>query len=96
VAELAIGISILALIVAVMALSVASSAARAADSGPRANVLRQPGSPAQVADGEVSAGVMDLLRAGKKIEAIKQYRIETGAGLLEAKEAVESLERSMQ
>lgn len=34
-----------------------------------------------------------LLRAGKKIHAIKLYREVTGAGLREAKEAVEYLER---
>nr|WP_221208702.1 ribosomal protein L7/L12 [Nocardioides albus] len=35
--------------------------------------------------------VVALVRAGKKIEAIKLYREATGAGLLEAKEAVERL-----
>lgn len=35
--------------------------------------------------------VVALARAGKKIEAIKVYREATGAGLLEAKEAVERL-----
>ncbi|MER6971668.1 ribosomal protein L7/L12 [Nocardioides sp. NPDC000445] len=35
--------------------------------------------------------VVALVRAGKKIEAIKVYREATGAGLLEAKVAVERL-----
>ena len=34
-----------------------------------------------------------LMAAGRKIEAIKQYRAATGAGLAEAKDAVEALER---
>jgi len=37
--------------------------------------------------------LMDLIRSGKKIEAIKEYRERTGAGLKEAKDAVEALER---
>jgi hypothetical protein len=36
----------------------------------------------------------ELLRAGKKIEAIKVYKEFTGAGLAEAKAHVEGLERS--
>jgi ribosomal protein L7/L12 len=39
----------------------------------------------------VPPGVVEALRAGKKIEAIRQYRMATGAGLKEAKEFVESL-----
>jgi ribosomal protein L7/L12 len=35
--------------------------------------------------------VVGLLRAGKKIEAVKVYRRLTGAGLREAKEAVERI-----
>jgi hypothetical protein len=34
---------------------------------------------------------LDLLRRGEKIEAIKLYRERTGAGLKEAKDAVEAL-----
>jgi hypothetical protein len=37
--------------------------------------------------------VVGLLRAGRKIEAIKVYREKTGAGLARAKEEVERLER---
>ncbi len=43
----------------------------------------------QTLDGRVLA----LLRNGRKIEAIKLYRDITGAGLKEAKDAVEALER---
>ena len=39
----------------------------------------------------VSQEVQALMRAGKKIEAIRLYRELTGAGLAEAKAAVESL-----
>jgi len=37
--------------------------------------------------------VCDALRRGKKIEAIKEYRAATGAGLKEAKDYVEELQR---
>lgn len=40
------------------------------------------------------ASVRDVLRAEGKIQAIKRYRELTGAGLLDAKNAVEALERS--
>jgi ribosomal protein L7/L12 len=36
-------------------------------------------------------GVVDLVRAGKTIAAIQEYRSATGAGLAEAKLAVESI-----
>lgn len=36
-------------------------------------------------------GVAELIKAGKKIEAIKQHRIVYGTGLLEAKNAVEAI-----
>ena len=41
------------------------------------------------------AGVLELVRAGKLIEAIKLYRERTGAGLAEAKSAVEALRREI-
>ncbi len=47
-----------------------------------------PGQPTLGAD----ASPEQLLRAGRKIEAIKRYRELTGAGLKEAKDAVEALE----
>ena len=37
--------------------------------------------------------VVDALRRGKKIDAIKEYRAATGAGLKEAKEFVDEIER---
>lgn len=43
--------------------------------------------------GEVPHAVLDALRRGKKIEAIKEYRAATGAGLEEAKEYVEEVQR---
>jgi large subunit ribosomal protein L7/L12 len=48
-----------------------------------------PGTEPQSLDGRVIA----LVRDGRKIEAIKLYRDMTGAGLKEAKDAVEALER---
>ncbi len=56
---------------------------------------REPG-------GDPSAGLVDperlqhLLRTGRKIQAIKYFREQTGVGLREAKEAVDWLEASMQ
>src|SRR5512140_1750497 len=40
--------------------------------------------------GSPSQAVLDLAAAGQKIQAIKLYRTETGAGLKDAKDAVES------
>ena len=40
------------------------------------------------------ASVRDVLRDEGKIQAIKRYRELTGAGLLEAKNAVDALERT--
>jgi ribosomal protein L7/L12 len=39
------------------------------------------------------AEIEDLLRRGKKIEAVKRYRERTGLGLKEAKDAVDEIER---
>jgi len=39
-----------------------------------------------------SPEILDMIRRGEKLEAIKLYRQETGAGLKEAKAFVESLE----
>lgn len=39
--------------------------------------------------------IVELLRSGRKIEAIKLHRERTGLGLREAKEAVEALERQL-
>ena len=40
----------------------------------------------------VSPEILDLVRQGRKIEAIKLYRLETGVGLRQAKEFIDSLE----
>ena len=91
-AEVALIISIVALVVAIGALGIASSAARTS-LGPRPNVLSPLGEfPEAAGPGSASAQVMALLARGDKIGAIKQFRIETGAGLKEAKDAVEALE----
>jgi ribosomal protein L7/L12 len=42
-------------------------------------------------DTGVSPEILDLVRQGRKIQAIKLYRLETGVGLREAKEFVDSL-----
>jgi hypothetical protein len=42
---------------------------------------------------DVPTPVLDALRRGKKIEAIKAYRVATGAGLKDAKDVVEELQR---
>lgn len=42
---------------------------------------------------DLEAAVLSLIERGQKIEAIKLYRERTGAGLKQAKEAVESLAR---
>jgi ribosomal protein L7/L12 len=42
---------------------------------------------------EAPPRVLDALRRGEKIEAIKEYRAATGGGLKEAKEYVEELQR---
>lgn len=44
-------------------------------------------------DGNSRADIHQLLAANKKIQAIKVFRQRTGAGLVEAKNAVESVQR---
>ena len=52
-----------------------------------------PSSPGSREPGpELLAEVAELLRAGKKINAIKRYREETGLNLKQAKDAVDALE----
>jgi ribosomal protein L7/L12 len=46
-------------------------------------------------DSDLRSRVIDLLREGRKIEAIKIYRDATGEGLKEAKDAVEAIERTL-
>ena len=43
--------------------------------------------------GGVDADVAQLINSGRKINAIKLYRDRTGAGLAEAKDAIEAYER---
>jgi ribosomal protein L7/L12 len=50
------------------------------------------GEGADPGEAPLSDEEMDLLHTGKKIEAIKAYHERTGAGLKEAKEAVERFE----
>ena len=55
-------------------------------------VLRHAGVPFDPYE-NVSADVVDALRRGQKIEAIKYYRAVTGAGLKDAKDFVEEVQR---
>lgn len=41
---------------------------------------------------DVPPAVIDALRRGQKVEAIRQYRLAAGAGLREAKEYVEAVQ----
>ena len=45
--------------------------------------------------GDKLAALRDLITNGRKIEAIKFYREQTGLGLKEAKDAVEAMEEAM-
>lgn len=55
------------------------------------NLLRNAGFEVAKPSSGASEEVMNLLLSGRKIEAIKTYRRETGASLKDAKEYVESL-----
>lgn len=55
--------------------------------------LQFPPNPAHRISAADRERIMVLLRGGRKIQAIKLYRDATGAGLREAKEAVEHMER---
>jgi ribosomal protein L7/L12 len=48
--------------------------------------------PDEELDSGPSPEIVDLIRRGEKLEAIKLYREKTGVGLKEAKEFVESLQ----
>jgi ribosomal protein L7/L12 len=50
--------------------------------------------PEQSAGG-VTDEIRELVRSGRKIEAIKIYRERTGAGLKEAKDAVDAIEAEL-
>jgi ribosomal protein L7/L12 len=58
---------------------------------------KPPASDANASLGEdwTPHAVSDLVRQGRKIEAIKRYREATGLGLKEAKDAVDALERQV-
>jgi large subunit ribosomal protein L7/L12 len=52
-----------------------------------------PAAAIPAAAGAVDADVAQLISSGRKIHAVKLYRERTGAGLAEAKDAVEAYER---
>ncbi|MER2563809.1 MAG: ribosomal protein L7/L12 [Myxococcaceae bacterium] len=62
----------------------AKDAVEALERGEAVPVTQTPSAP--------NASVQDLLREGKKLEAIKLYREQSGLGLKEAKDAVEAME----
>jgi ribosomal protein L7/L12 len=63
----------------------------------------QSGNPAEATSAPAPRGIRPeterefkrLLEEGKKIEAIRRFRQETGLGLKESKDAIEALEREM-
>jgi len=63
--------------------------------GRRAGEPRAPQPPPRPLTPEVEERVRELMRARRKIEAIKAYREATGAGLKDSKEFVEELDRRM-
>ncbi len=52
-----------------------------------------PADQSDTAPDELESRLLEILRAGRKIEAVKLCRQETGLGLKEAKDAVEELAR---
>ena len=56
-------------------------------------LLKNAGSRVEDPFADLPPPVVEALRAGNKIEAIKRYREATGAGLKEAKEFVEEVQR---
>jgi len=55
------------------------------------NLMRNAGYDVVKPSSDASEEVIELLLTGRKIEAIKAYRRETGASLKDAKEYIESL-----
>jgi uncharacterized protein (TIGR02996 family) len=51
--------------------------------------------PAADGSGELTAEVVRLLDAGRKVEALQAYRKATGAGLVDARDAVEEIRRRL-
>ena len=68
----------------------AKDAIEALEAGRQMARVDGPPPPASIADNEI----LELLRSGNKIAAIKLYRERTGDGLKDAKEAVEALGRA--
>ena len=67
---------------------------------PRALSQPRPVSPVDLPRIDVATAsrdeeLLDLIRRGRKIEAIKHLRDRTGLGLREAKDAIEALERTV-
>ncbi len=58
-------------------------------------VLQHLGIDPNTALGEMSSDIKALIMQGKKIEAIKVYRYQTGVDLKTAKDAVDAMERQM-
>jgi len=52
-----------------------------------------PAAAVPAAAGGIDADVAQLINSGRKINAIKLYRDRTGAGLADAKDAIEEYER---
>jgi large subunit ribosomal protein L7/L12 len=77
--------------------NVIASASRSLPSVPRPGPARpQFGGVSSTFGATPTQQLADLLRNGRKIEAIKLYRAQTGVGLKEAKDAVDAMELRMQ
>ncbi|HLY58782.1 MAG TPA: hypothetical protein VKS60_24685, partial [Stellaceae bacterium] len=68
----------------------AGAARRGRDAAGRIDLSPRPGFGAP---GDLPPGVWEALQQGRKIEAIRLYRLATGVGLKEAKDRVEAAER---
>ncbi|MEI7733440.1 MAG: hypothetical protein WCO56_27970 [Verrucomicrobiota bacterium] len=60
-----------------------------------AELRGEPRPPARPGPSDASQSVNELLFQGRKIEAIKRYREDTGKGLAEAKTEVEAMEAEL-
>jgi ribosomal protein L7/L12 len=85
---LAIGV-----VVGLLALAVVALVLSAKNNVEVVDLPRPPVARPAPSQSPASGPVADLLREGKKLEAIKRFREQTGAGLKEAKDAVEAMER---
>ena len=54
-----------------------------------------PGEPSKIFD-TVDDGIMDYLKSGKTIQAIKAYRCQYGTGLKESKDAIEKIKENLE